>query len=747
MTRRLPLRFVILGIVAGLVIITLGGALALLSYTARLRDELESDTQSLIEETEIAEQIVVHVDRQLLEAQRYLRDGSPATLASFRHEGDQVYTEIRRYLLHDLSAEGRLQVEEIKELHEMFEVAAQSTFDRAHVMGEVPDATALSDQVVKMENAVDAFRAARRSARDHLREAHQERLRGIYVAVLVVAAVLVGVLLLLARVLQRRLLAPIADLANAAGRLGQGALSTRVHVSGGDEMGAVSLAFNDMADRIQTATEEAAAQHEELMETFDHLQRTQQELIQHEKLSAMGEMLAGLAHELNNPLAGVLGLSECLMQELDDGTFDPADVREEIARPLVTEALRARDLVRNLLSFSRMSGGALQPVELAGAVRIAAGIRGFAFSQAQLRLEIVVPPGLWVLAEPQQLQHAFVNILNNARDALASAGGTRVRIDAVAVDAEWVEIRFTDDGPGFRDPDRVFDPFYTTKPVGAGTGLGLTLVHRFVRQFGGSASVENARPRGDRKGAVVRLRLRRAEPIQAEDADAASSAPAAAGQSLAGVESGAHAGAAREARDDGAGAHASGSAPAESATPSGGATASMRRQKDAIGAPAGDPSTGATQGHRAGTPAEAAPRERPVVLVVDDEAALRSVQRRMLAALDVDVVLAANGSDALAILRERDVAAVVTDIRMPGAVGGVQLYEIIRREWPHLAERVLFVTGDVHDTMLGEFLDAHPERVVRKPFGKGEYLDRVREVLRDILSSADGDAGVTALSA
>ncbi len=679
MIRRLPLRHTILGIVAGLVIITLGGFFALLSYTAQLRDELERDTQSLFTETEIAEQIVVHVDRQLLEAQRYLRDGDPATLARFRSEGDQVYTQIGKYLLHDLSAQGRMQVEEIKELHEMFEVAAQSAFDRAYLMQAPPDATTLADQVVQLESAVDRFRALRRSARESLRQAHQERLHGIYVALLIMTALLVGVLLLLARVLQHRLLAPITELGLAASRLGRGELGSRVAVRRKDEMGAVSASFNDMAERIQSATEEAAAQHEELMETFDHLQRTQQELIQHEKLSAMGEMLAGLAHELNNPLAGVLGLGECLMQELQDGTFDAAELNDEVVRPLVAEALRARDLVHNLLSFSRMSSTALQPVELIPAVRIATGIRGFAFAQAQLRLEVAVPDDLWVVAEPQQLQHAFVNILNNARDALVSGGGTGVRVSAAALDDEWVEIIFADDGPGFRDPERVFDPFYTTKPVGSGTGLGLTLVHRFVRHFGGSVSVRNARQRGERRGAIVRLQLPRAAPAPVASADAV--APA------------------------------------------------IHAQADVQPTEVVQPPP---------------PVRQPCVLVVDDEGSLRSVQRRMLAALPVEVVLAEDATTALAVLAEREVTAVITDIRMPGAMGGVQLYEIVRREWPALAERVLFVTGDLHDVALGEFLEAHPERVIRKPFGKDEYLERVRELLGEVLVGVGSGAEIGA---
>jgi CheY-like chemotaxis protein len=161
--------------------------------------------------------------------------------------------------------------------------------------------------------------------------------------------------------------------------------------------------------------------------------------------------------------------------------------------------------VRNLLSFARKPGATLGPVSLSDAMRLAAGLRSSAFAQAGKKLDIDIASSLYVEAETQKLQHVFVNLVNNALDAMTADRGTTLRISASVID-DTVHVCFDDDGPGFVDPRAAFEPFYTTKPAERGTGLGLTISQKFVHEFGGTVITEN-RAEG---GARVTMVLRRA---------------------------------------------------------------------------------------------------------------------------------------------------------------------------------------------------------------------------------------------
>jgi signal transduction histidine kinase len=449
----------------------------------------------------------------------------------------------------------------------------------------------------------------------------------------------------------RDLLIAVDALKDGAERIGAGEFGHRIEILNQDELGEVATSFNQMASGLQVAQGELEVRNAELADTLGRLQEAQQELVQNEKLSAMGGMLAGLAHELNNPLASVLGYGELLHARLAESA-DP-EIRaagSELVEPLVGEAIRARVLVRDLLHFSRKSAPALEVVDLGDAVRLAVNLRSYAFSQAGLSLVVDVQPGLAVRAEGQRLQQVFMNVLNNAFDALVGGGGTRLSIRAASPDAGWVVVEFEDDGPGLVQQERVFDPFYTTKAVGEGTGLGLTLVHRFVEEFGGSVTAFN----GASGGACFVLRLPSAVLPQKPDAQP-----------------------------------------------------SRRRVRAAV------PHDG--------------PRRR--VLVVEDEEALRNVQSRMLAKLDLDVLLASSGAEARELLGSGDVELVISDIKMPGEMDGVALFQWLNLNRPELAERFLFVTGDVHDPALLEMLASRPDRFLTKPFEMYEYMERVGQVL------------------
>lgn len=467
------------------------------------------------------------------------------------------------------------------------------------------------------------------------------------------------------------LLASIHGLRQGAERLRGGALEHRIPVRGRDELGGVAESFNGMAASLQSARDEVELRNDQLADALQRLKDAQHELVQTEKLGALGGMLAGLAHELNNPLACVLGYAELIEVELARGNTSPAELGE-LLEPVLGEAKRARELIRNQLHFSRSSLPTVGPVDVAEAMKVAVTLRSYAFAQADLQLVVDAPSNLWAIAESQKLQQVFINIINNAFDALREHGGTTLRISTHS-DSDSVEVLFEDDGPGIASPEKVFDPFYTTKPPGQGTGLGLTLVHRFQTEFGGSISVAN-RPEG---GARFVLRFRAAKAPALVAAQPVSAAP-----------------------------------------PSPARPRAMRP------VPAGP------QPQSPVAPASHAPRRR--VLVVEDEAPLRNLHARLLRALDVELLFANEGIIARDLLQVEQVDLVISDVKMPGQMNGAQLYRWVAEHKPELADRFLFVTGDVHDASLNDLRDQLAHRFIHKPFQRAEYMQHISEVLGEL---------------
>lgn len=638
------------------------------SLAVSQRHEIDRDTNAFVAEQHIADQIVALTYRQQLEAFRFLDRHDETRLREFRALGEEAYAQMRRYLFHELSPAARLQVERMKETHQNFEVVAQRVFELAQ-RGQSEAARRrlvdLDRQAAALDVAVEQFLAARLAQRTAVQRRHEEITRRVGVGLATAGALLFVLLTLLAGYLRRRVLAPLDALAEAAGRLGGGDLHARVATQRYAEFNDVAAGFNRMADNVQAARETMEAQNEEIRQTLDHLQQTQAELVQHEKLSAMGQMLAGLAHELNNPLAGVLGMAELIRSELAESSDpDARAMAATLAEPLEREALRARSLVRNLLSFARRPSGVVEPVELTAAVSTALGLCAHSFAQAGKTLRVELRPHLRVLADAQKLQHAIVNVVNNALDAVVAADGRGLTIVAAPTGRHMVRIDFDDDGSGFVDPGSALLPFYTTKAAGKGTGLGLSLVEQFVNEFGGTVAVSN-RPEG---GARVSLVL-------------------------------------RAATDDG--------------QPSGDGAATAAEPRIVPLATAAAAPTGESE-----TPAPIRPR----VLVVDDEPTLRLIQHRLLTNAGMDVVLAANGAEAQAALVRESFDLVISDLRMPGEMDGRDLLAWLAQERPALAARSLLLTGDMGGVASAP-LPVPMDRVVPKPFSSAEYVKRVRQAL------------------
>jgi two-component system NtrC family sensor kinase len=237
---------------------------------------------------------------------------------------------------------------------------------------------------------------------------------------------------------------------------------------------------------------------EDSRRSFENEQRMQSHLVQREKLASLGQLIAGAAHEIDHPLTAIMELSEKLWsnQRL-------TSEQDTLVRKIVNQSQRTRDLISNLLSFAQQSSGEKKMVDLGMLLQRCVQMRELQHHDRKICIETVIDadlPKVW--GDGHQLFQAFVQIVENAMDALEEAGGGLLRVSA-QLQGEDVAVQFSDSGPGIKEPNRVFDPFYTTKPIGKGTGLGLSAVYGVVQEHQGQITCHN-KPEG---GAVFVLRL------------------------------------------------------------------------------------------------------------------------------------------------------------------------------------------------------------------------------------------------
>jgi signal transduction histidine kinase len=234
--------------------------------------------------------------------------------------------------------------------------------------------------------------------------------------------------------------------------------------------------------------------------SFDNLQRLQGRVIQQAKLASLGELVALAAGELEYPLSAILSSSERMAASSNLS-------REQLsnAQKIGKQARRTRELVSDLLSFSQQTPGEKSPLELKPLLQRAVQMEGFKLENKRISLTVESNDNLplpRVLGNANQLLQAFLQIIENAVDALQEVGGGRLQVAIWREENEMV-VQFADSGPGLRDPERVFDPFYTTKPVGKGTGLGLSATYGVIQDHKGQITCFN-RPEG---GAAFEIRL------------------------------------------------------------------------------------------------------------------------------------------------------------------------------------------------------------------------------------------------
>jgi signal transduction histidine kinase len=250
--------------------------------------------------------------------------------------------------------------------------------------------------------------------------------------------------------------------------------------------------------------------------SYDELKLLQEQMVQTEKLASMGRLVAGAAHEINNPLTAIMGYADLMAEtpELDETNRSFADKIRQQAR-------RTKNLVTNLLTFAKQSEKQMGKLDLNAVVNRALELRELDLEQKNIQLMKGLSPELPnIIGDPNLLLQVCYHIFNNAVDAMQEAqGGGTLLITTLRLENRAV-LRCSDTGPGIKNIDKVFEPFYTTKEIGKGTGLGLSACYGIVRDHGGSIRCFN-RPEG---GATFEVELPLADVVKVESSEMSTSA-------------------------------------------------------------------------------------------------------------------------------------------------------------------------------------------------------------------------------
>jgi len=275
---------------------------------------------------------------------------------------------------------------------------------------------------------------------------------------------------------------PISSLASASAAIAGGDFSQKLPVGARDEIGSLTRAFNTMARSLK--------ERDELLQQQARLQLTRSE-----RLASIGRLAAGVAHEINNPLTGVLTFAHMLRKDAPEGSQQREDIQT-----VIDATTRCKKIVRGLLDFSRQGEPEKKLSDLNEVLREALNLTQ---NQARIgRIEVAeeMDPVLpQLVIDANQIQEVAVNLLFNAMDAMPDGGNLTVRTRCLdEKDGKWVEFDVSDTGCGIpaENLEQVFDPFFTTKPAGQGTGLGLATAYGIVTQHGGRINVSSEADRG-----------------------------------------------------------------------------------------------------------------------------------------------------------------------------------------------------------------------------------------------------------
>jgi signal transduction histidine kinase len=293
--------------------------------------------------------------------------------------------------------------------------------------------------------------------------------------------------------LARSISSPILRLKAISQSVASGDLEQHSGIEREDEIGELADSFDMMTHRLKERTAEAERLHaetvrrnEELAEINARLQSAQAQLVQSEKLAAVGQLTAGIVHDVKNPLAVIKGMAEELGEEsgMDVYVIDGL-------RTIRESAAKASTIVTDLLKFARQSTPEMHPRDMRQTIESSARLTEYLARKGKVEVEIEIPANAVIVTyDAQQIEQVLINLITNAIQAMPDGGNLKLSLRS---EDDQVVIKVSDDGIGIRKRDlaRIFDPFFTTKPEGEGTGLGLSVSYGIVTRHGGSIDVDS----------------------------------------------------------------------------------------------------------------------------------------------------------------------------------------------------------------------------------------------------------------
>jgi two-component system NtrC family sensor kinase len=294
---------------------------------------------------------------------------------------------------------------------------------------------------------------------------------------------------------------PVALLEAGMKRISRGELDQPIDIRTKDEMGLLAGTFNSMARDLKEYRRKmenfTRSLEEEVKKKTEDIMEAQEELLNAEKLASLGRMSAGVAHELNSPLTGIVTFAHLLKSRT------PPDDRQahEDLQVIIDQANRCAKIIKGLLGFSRRAAFEIVEVSINDLLDSTVGMIRNQAKFHNIRFNINLSPGLPGLqVDPNQMQQVFLNLIINAVDAMGEKGTVFIttRLIKGHDEKDTLEIEFTDTGPGIPEEHigKIFEPFFTTKPVGKGTGLGLSVSYGIVKRHGGEIIAKSQPGRG-----------------------------------------------------------------------------------------------------------------------------------------------------------------------------------------------------------------------------------------------------------
>jgi signal transduction histidine kinase len=292
---------------------------------------------------------------------------------------------------------------------------------------------------------------------------------------------------LLAAMVARRISRPLSELAQGARAIGQGEFATRFTSERHDEIGALARAFNEMAESLFLNREALTEKNSALHAANEELSQVQSQLIRSERLAAIGQLAAGVSHEIDNPIGIILGYAELLKDDLQYDEQRCADLQA-----IIDECHRCRRITGGLLGFARIQSDSRENIDLS--TLISATVESLQpqklFREVTFKLENLRPQSpVIVIGDDDRLRQVLVNLLLNAAQAMQGRGEITMTLGD---QAESVSLTVVDSGPGVPAElnEQIFEPFFSTKASGEGTGLGLSLCRRLIEEHDGQLYLE-----------------------------------------------------------------------------------------------------------------------------------------------------------------------------------------------------------------------------------------------------------------